>query len=62
MEVIQHAFQFLDVRKSQSLLLQELFVMYKAQNHPKSRARQKSAEELKQDFVASISKKRLLAC
>jgi len=59
--LVKHAFHFLDVDGSRTLPLALLYKSFKAEAHPRVRSRQKTAEQVRQEFEHSIIKKRYLS-
>ncbi|EGR28430.1 hypothetical protein IMG5_175680 [Ichthyophthirius multifiliis] len=57
--VVKHAFQFLDRRNNGKLNINELIQLYRAEAHPRVVTRQKSAEQVRDEFINAISKKSL---
>lgn len=58
--LVKHAFHFLDVDGARILPLSLLNKSFKAEAHPRVRSRQKTAQQVRQEFERSIVKKRCL--
>lgn len=57
LSLVKHAFEFLDVYKQKTLPLDFLKKSFKAQAHPRVRSRQKTTEQVRDEFERSIVKK-----
>jgi len=57
LSVIKHAFQFLDVNRERKLKIQDLLRLYHADDHPRVRTREKTAEQAMNEFKTAIIKK-----
>lgn len=57
LKIITLAFQFLDVAGKQFIEVGELVKRYCAENHPRVKSREKTAEDVRKDFELAISLK-----
>ncbi|CAD8068985.1 unnamed protein product [Paramecium primaurelia] len=55
--VVRSTFAFLDQQRQGRLLLENLYRLYQAKNHPRVRTRQKTADQVTKEFVNAISKR-----
>ena len=56
--LVKHAFHFLNVEGVKILPLELLRKAFKAEAHPRVRSRQKTAQQVREEFERSIIKKR----
>lgn len=55
--VVKQAYQFLDREKNGRLPIQLLETIYRAQCHPRVRTRQKTAQQVKEEFLTAIQRR-----